>query len=78
MRLRYYAKEGERSWFRPFHTRIEPVEREDPLARQIAHFADVIRGDAEPLVTCRDGLRNLRVTDAIAEAARTRQRIDIA
>jgi hypothetical protein len=31
----------------------------------------VIRGEATPLVTCRDGLQNLRVTDAIAEAARS-------
>ena len=38
---------------------------------QIEHFAAVIRGEQEPLVTCRDGLQNLRVTDAILEAART-------
>jgi predicted dehydrogenase len=31
----------------------------------------VIRGSADPLVTARDGLQNLRVTDAILEAART-------
>ena len=30
-------------------------------------FAAVIRGEAEPLVTCRDGLQNLRVAEAIAE-----------
>ena len=47
------------------------MQRDDPLARQIEHFAAVIRGDAEPLVTARDGLQNLRVTDAIAEAARS-------
>jgi len=31
----------------------------------------VIRGEAAPLVTIRDGLANLKVTEAIAEAART-------
>ena len=71
MRLRYYEKDSERSWFKPFTTRTEIVARTDPLASQIEHFAAVIRGDAEPLVTCRDGLQNLRVTEAIAEAART-------
>jgi predicted dehydrogenase len=71
MRLRYYENEAERSWFKPFTTRAETIERTDPLARQIEHFAAVIRGEAEPLVTCRDGLANLRVTEAIAEAART-------
>lgn len=71
MRLRYYARDEDRSWFKPFRTRVETVGREDPLARQIEHFAAVVRGEAEPLVTCRDGLQNLRVTDAITEAART-------
>ena len=31
----------------------------------------VIRGEAEPLVSARDGLQNLRVTEAVVEAART-------
>ncbi len=39
-------------------------------AEQIEHFAAVIRGDVEPLVAARDGLQNLRVTEAIAEAAK--------
>jgi predicted dehydrogenase len=71
MRVRYYEKDSERSWFKPFTTRTETVARTDPLASQIEHFAAVIRGEAEPLVTGRDGLANLRVTEAIAEAART-------
>jgi predicted dehydrogenase len=71
MRLRYYASDAERSWFRPYRTRTEAVERADPLALQIEHFAAVIRGEAEPLVTCRDGLQNLRVTEAIAAAAKS-------
>jgi predicted dehydrogenase len=71
MRLRYYERKDDRSWFKPFRARVEAVEREDPLANQIAHFVTVIRGEAEPLVACRDGLANLRVTEAIAEAART-------
>ncbi len=71
MRLKYFESDAKRAWFTPFATRTETVLREDPLANQIAHFAAVIRGDAEPLVGCRDGLANLRVTEAIAEAART-------
>ena len=71
MRIKYYAGKEQRSWWKPFLTRVEKFERIDPLAAQIEHFAAVIRGDAEPLVTARDGLQNLRVTDAIAEAART-------
>jgi predicted dehydrogenase len=71
MRLKYYERKGDRSWFKPFKTRTVPLQREDPLALQIEHFAAVIRGEQEPLVTCRDGVQNLRVTDAIAEATRT-------
>jgi len=76
MRLRYHARDEDRSWFKPLVTRVEAVERADPLARQIEHFAAVVRGEAEPLVTCRDGLQNLRVTDAIAEAARSGRTIE--
>ncbi len=39
----------------------------NPLAEQIAHFAAVIRGEAEPLVSARDGLQNLRVTEAVVQ-----------
>ncbi|MEP7181091.1 MAG: Gfo/Idh/MocA family oxidoreductase [Betaproteobacteria bacterium] len=71
MRVRCYARKEDRSWFKPFAERTVPLEREDPLANQIEHFAAVIRGEAAPLVTVRDGLQNLRVAEAIAEAART-------
>lgn len=52
-------------------------ERTDPPARQIEHFAAVIRGDAKPVVSGRDGLQNLRVTDAIAEAAKSGKSVEI-
>lgn len=71
MRLKVYERDGDRSWWKPFRTAVADVERSDPLARQLAHFCAVIRGDAKPLVNARDGLQNLRVTEAIAEAART-------
>jgi predicted dehydrogenase len=71
MRLKYYDRDEDRSWYKPFATRTVPLVREDPLANQIEHFAAVIRGEEQPLVTCRDGLQNLRVTVAITEAART-------
>jgi predicted dehydrogenase len=71
MRLKYYQQDKDRSWYKPFVCETLPLEREDPLAEQIAHFAAVIRGEAEPLVSARDGLQNLRVTEAVVEAART-------
>jgi predicted dehydrogenase len=56
---------------------VAELTRKDPLAEQIEHFAAVIRGEAEPLVTARDGLQNLRVTDAIVEAAKTGRTVNI-
>jgi|GEM_PF-2732036 len=64
------------SWFTPFKETI-PLDRADPLALQIEHFAAVMRGEATPLVSGRDGLQNLRVIDAIAEAARTGNAVDV-
>jgi len=62
---------GERSWWQPMREQIVAVERADPLARQLEHFCAVVRGEASPLVEGRDALQTLRVTLAIAEAART-------
>lgn len=54
------------------------IVRDDPLKHQIEHFIQVIRGAAEPLVSARDGLRNLRVTEAIAAAAKSGQVVQLA
>ena len=71
MRLKTYARPEDRSWWKPFQTGVALVKREDPIRRQMEHFGAVVRGEAEPLVSARDGLANLRVTEAIAEAARS-------
>jgi len=76
MRLKTYASAGKRSWNEPFDLDVAAVEREDPLVRQMAHFAQVARGLAQPLVSVHDGLRNLQITEAIAEAARMGAAID--
>ena len=77
MRVRYYEKKEDRSWWKPFQTHVIALERLDPLAEQIEHFAAVVRGEARPLVTARDGLMNLRVTEAIAEAAKSGRIVNI-
>ena len=45
--------------------------REAPHTTQIRHFADVLRGDAEPIVSAQDGLEALRLAAAAAESTRT-------
>ena len=75
MRVRTFP--GERSWWKPFDSTTEPVDRSDPLANQVAHFAAVIRGEAEPICSGRDGLATLRVVDAVRRAARTGLAVDL-
>jgi predicted dehydrogenase len=70
MRLLRYPDAAGRSWHKPLTRSRMALERADPLERQMAHFADVVERRAAPLVSARDGLANLRVVDAIVEAAR--------
>ena len=71
MRLKTYPRPEDRSWWKEFESGVVGMVRDDPLKHQMNHFADVIEGKAAPLVSVRDGVQNLRVTEAIAEAAKT-------
>lgn len=51
--------------------------RDAPLVHQLEHFGKVVRGEAQPLVTALDGLQNLRITEAIAQAAKTGQVVEL-
>jgi predicted dehydrogenase len=75
MRLKVY--EGERSWWQPFGSSTVELERSDPLANQIEQFAAVIRGEAEPICSGRDGLKTLLVVDAVLESARTGRPVEV-
>ncbi len=78
MRLKTYPRPEDRSWWKPFEAGTVGMVRDDPLKHQIAHFCAVIRGEAEPLVSARDGLVNLTVTEAIVEAARSGRLVELA
>lgn len=69
LRLRTYPDKAERSWRTPFHNETIKIERTDPLQRQLENFSAVIRNEAKPVVAARDGLANLRVVEAIKQAA---------
>jgi len=69
MRLKTYKNIEDRSWWKPFELEVVPLLRKDPLVRQLDHFCDLIHGKVAPMVTARDGLSNLLVTEAISEAA---------
>ncbi len=67
-----WGQNDPRSWWRDFQ-RSGPAATadEDPLIRQIAHFCDVIRGQAASLVPGREGLQTLRVIEALKQSAET-------
>lgn len=74
--MRLSAYQAAASWWEPLETAVVEVERADPLARQLAHFCEVIRG-APPRVTGRDAVETLRVTLAIAEASRSGELVEV-
>jgi len=77
MRLKTYPRAEDRSWWKPFEEGVVGMIRDDPLKHQIEHFGAVVRGEAKPLVSARDGLKNLRVTEAIATAAKSGATVEV-
>ena len=77
MRLKTYPRPEDRSWWKPFEVGTVELVRDDPIKRQMAHFGAVVRGQVEPLVSARDGLVNLRVTEAIMAAAASGTTVEI-
>lgn len=77
MRLKTYPRPEERSWWKPFEVGTVGMVRDDPLKHQMEHFGAVVRGEARPLVSARDGLANLRVTEAITAAAASSRVIEL-
>jgi predicted dehydrogenase len=77
MRLKTYPRPEDRSWWKPFEASVVSLVRDDPLKHQMEHFGAVVRGEAAPLVSARDGLANLRVTEAIVAAARSGSTVEM-
>jgi len=77
MRLKTWQRPEERSWYNPFKCNILALNRQDPLQLQMQHFVQVARAVVAPLVSARDGLQNLRVTEAVVQAAATHSSVAI-
>jgi predicted dehydrogenase len=69
--LELWSNRDTRGWWQPLVRERVPFTPADPLAAQIRHFCAVIRGNAKPMVSGRDGLNSLRVIEAVKESART-------
>jgi predicted dehydrogenase len=77
MRIKTYPRAADRSWWKPFEVGVVGMVRDDPIQLQMEHFGAVVRGEAAPLVSARDGLANLRVTEAIVAAAKSGTTVEI-
>ncbi|MBL4891401.1 MAG: Gfo/Idh/MocA family oxidoreductase [Rhizobiaceae bacterium] len=66
------------SWWNPISRNALNYDEGDPLSLQIRHFADVIAGNTEPVMSGHEGLATLKVMGAINEAAHTGACINIA
>jgi predicted dehydrogenase len=77
--LRIWAHhQGQQDWWTPISATSLIRDTSDPLVNQIRHFRDVILNGVEPIVSGAEGLRTLRVIEAIQESARVGSRIEIA
>ena len=75
LKARHY--DGIPSWWHPFSTEDVDVKRLDPLERQLAHFEDVVKGIAAPIVSSEYGFENMRVLEAVKLAISTGRLIDL-
>lgn len=75
--LSLWTHQGKQSWWEPISATTVPRMSSDPLSNQIKHFADVIRGDAKPLVSGQEGVKTMQVIEAIQHAAATQQLVYI-
>ncbi|KAJ5561916.1 Oxidoreductase N-terminal [Penicillium sp. DV-2018c] len=75
-----YDRSRTKSWNEPLTVERMPLPDDRDMAPfdlQLAHFVDVINGDALPSCTGEEGLRALFVCEAIREAMRSGQPVDI-
>ena len=66
---RLWSNPGRRSWWEPISATTSPASRDEPLLCQIRQFAAVIRGEEAPLVPASEGLKTLKVIDAVQRSA---------
>ena len=64
--LRVWRHDGAQDWWTPISAQNLTCKMDDPLAVQMAHFANVISGKEVPLVSGREGLKSLEVVEAVA------------
>jgi predicted dehydrogenase len=75
--LAWWSHDGTPDWTKALTQRSLHRAESDSYLTQISHFAEVIRGRADPAVTLADGLAAMRLVDAIYRSAAQRRVVDI-
>lgn len=75
--LRVWQHAQEPDWWTPISAQNLTCKMDDPLAVQMAHFAEVIAGREQPLVSGVEGLKSLEVVEAVALSSATGREIEI-
>ncbi len=76
--LKVWSHEDEPNWWTPMAARNLTAISGESLTDQARHFARVIRGEEEPVVSGFEGLKSLQVVEAVHQAADTGQAVEIA
>lgn len=66
---------SKRSWWEPLVSSNPHIPSSDPIANQLIHFREVILGNEEPLVSAAEGLKSLRVIEALQQSAKDQRTI---
>lgn len=77
MQTRLYKAGTTPSWWNSFEDGRLHFEPKDPLALQLQHFLEVIRGCAKPKVTLYDGYMNMCVVEAIRKSIAHRRQMPV-
>lgn len=75
--LRIWHHGDEPDWGTPISAKTPTVEGGEPLSVQMTHFANVILGREAPIVSGLEGSRSLQVVEAIQQAAKSGNPVDI-
>jgi predicted dehydrogenase len=75
--LDIWHNKDQRRWWEPIHRERIPFVAENPLSLQVQQFCRVIRGLEPPLVSGREGLETLKVTEAVKASAATGKAVEL-
>lgn len=76
--LRIWQHDDENGhWKTPISGTAFSIHNVDPLVAQASHFVNVIRGRAAPVVSGEEGMKSLRVIEAMRQSAQTERAVTI-